>query len=269
MDEEQELQSRIHALQGEEGLRYCAPSTTLRKPSGRITTATSYGPGPRSHNTQYRAAPYYVPRGRGRGRGRGYPTSTRGSQSIANSRETRGLNEQVSAAEIPIDHPSGVSPTVSKSDQLRQLTHTPAHTKPQLSEATTLPEVDEQRQREHDDNERRQLGNHLDTTSTKSYPSAPTSKPYELKINNIPFQVTDGGKKLVCMSSKSATILHTRHLNNFSSRRSENTTIRATKARSRRRCLLQEQKRQPLSGRRRKLSYVRWARKEGATTDFE
>jgi hypothetical protein len=196
MDEEQELQSRIHALQGKKVFGTASEHNTEKDASGRITTATSYRPAPRSRNAQYRAAPYYVPRGRGRGRGHGYPTSTRG--------RTQELNEQVSAPQIPINHPSGVSPTVSKSDQLRQLSHTPVNINKQLDEAT-LPEIDKQRQREHDENERRQLSNHPDATSTKSYSSAPTSKPYELKINNIPFQVTDGGKKLVCMSSKSST----------------------------------------------------------------
>jgi len=109
----------------------------------------------------------------------------------------------VSTPQIPINHPNGVSPTVSKSDQLRQLSHTPIQINKQLGEEATLPEIDEKRKREHDENEEQQLSNHLDTTSNKSYSSAPISKPYELKINNIPFQVTDGGKKLVCMSSKS------------------------------------------------------------------
>lgn len=213
MDEEQELQSRIHALQGKETLHYCALSTTLRRIPGRITTATSYGPGPRSHNTHYRAAPYYVPRGRGRGRGRGYPTSARGSQSLAGSRGTGSLNDKLPTTQTPINHSNDISSTVSKSDQLRQLTRTPIHITQSLGEATTLSEIGEPHQRDHDDNERRQLDNHLDATSAKSHPATPTVKPYELKINDIPFQVTDGGKKLVCMSSKSSTPLHTGNFN--------------------------------------------------------
>lgn len=202
MDEEQELQSRIHDLQGKK-IFDITLSATLSGKSGRITTATSYGPGPRSRNAQYRAAPYYVPRGRGRARGRGYPTSTRGSRPLIENTGTRDLNAQASAPQNPLNHPSGLPPTLSKSDQLRQLSHTPVHTKQEFDEVMTSPEEDQQRQREHDENERRQLSKHLDATSTQAYPSASASKSYELKINNIPFQVTDGGKKLVCMSSKS------------------------------------------------------------------
>ncbi|OCL05581.1 CCCH zinc finger protein [Glonium stellatum] len=162
--------------------------------------------------TPHRGTPYGYPRGRA---GKFASPAHRNRTLVINNvpspaQENQvAYKETVSAPEV-VDVPGSAPTWVSKRDRHMQLINTSVYDQLSQQRARSMAATLEQKQRERDLREKAKLSKHFQNTSTQHYRSAAAnaqsqgdSKVHEIQIDGIRFQVTDGGSKLMRISSDS------------------------------------------------------------------
>lgn len=210
MADNRELEAKIAALAGRINLH----KQQEQNPHHEQTfPSPGYGRGRGGPSwTPHRGTPYGYPRGRA---GKFASPAHRNRTLVINNvpspaQENQvAYKETVSAPEV-VDVPGSAPTWVSKRDRHMQLINTSVYDQLSQQRARSMAATLEQKQRERDLREKAKLSKHFQNTSTQHYRSAAAnaqsqgdSKVHEIQIDGIRFQVTDGGSKLMRISSDS------------------------------------------------------------------
>lgn len=155
-----------------------------------------------NHWAPQRGTPYGSYRG---SRGRGYPTVHRNRTLVLNNNaQTDDSTESAPSTPEPSSTPNGTNTWVSKRDRHHQLINASVYNQVSQHRSQAIAETMAQKRKLRDIKEKARLQKHFQymqaqktLTVASSALSEPTSSVHEIRVEGLPFRITDGGSKLV------------------------------------------------------------------------